>query len=148
MTGGLEDMPEDVIVELRFPARPDRMTLVRSTVRNAANFCGLDPTSIQELVLAVGEACQNVMQHGYGDLETGDILLTLSRDEDGIIVRIIDFAPAVDPKKIKPRDLSDVRPGGLGVHFIEELMDSAEFRPNPDGVGNVLEMTKRMEISH
>lgn len=139
---------EDVIVEIRFPARPDRMTLVRSTVRNAASYGGLDPTSIQELVLAVGEACQNVMQHGYGDLETGDILLTLARMEDGIVVRVADFAPAVDPAKIKPRDLSDVRPGGLGVHFIEELMDSAEFRPNPDGIGNVLEMTKRTEISH
>lgn len=148
MTVGLEDMSEDMIVELRFPARPDRMTLVRSTVRNAASYAGLDPTSIQELVLAVGEACQNVMQHGYGDVATGDILLTLSRSDDGIVVRIADFAPAVDPTKIKPRDLSDVRPGGLGVHFIEELMDSAEFRPNPDGIGNVLEMTKRMEISH
>lgn len=144
MTGSLEDM----IVEIRFPARPDRMTLVRSTVRNAASHCGLDPTSTQELVLAVGEACQNVMQHGYTDLETGDILLTISRAEDGVVVRIADFAPAVDPQKIKPRDLSDVRPGGLGVHFIEELMDSAVFRPNPDGVGNVLEMTKRMEMSH
>ena len=138
---------EEVIVELRFPARPDRMTLVRSTVRGAAVFCGLDPATTQEIVLAVGEACQNVMQHAYTELNAGDILLTILRNDGAIVVRVTDFAPPIDLTKVRSRDFSEIRPGGLGVHFIEALMDSAVFRRGPGGKGNVLEMVKRVGVA-
>jgi anti-sigma regulatory factor (Ser/Thr protein kinase) len=87
------------------------------------------------------------MQHGYADLATGDIRLTILRNQDGVVVRIADSAPPIDLKKVRSRDFSDLRPGGLGVHFIEALMDSAVFLPGPDGIGNVLEMTKRVGVS-
>ena len=50
----------------------------------------------------------------------------------------------VDVDAIRPRDLDDIRPGGLGVYFIREIMDSAVFLPRENGDGNVLEMTKRI----
>jgi anti-sigma regulatory factor (Ser/Thr protein kinase) len=121
------------------------MSLVRETLRSAARHCGFDPDATKDLVLAVCEACQNVVQHGYAGQEPGDIVLTMARSEDGVIVRIRDFAAPVDPTKIKSRDLDDVRPGGLGIHFITRLMDSAEFLPGADGIGNVLQMTKRFK---
>ena len=68
----------------------------------------------------------------------------MARYADGVIIRVRYFALAVDPAKIKSHDLDDVRPGGLGIHFIENLMDSAVFLPGADGIGNVLEMTKRV----
>ena len=43
---------------------------------------------------------------------------------------------------IKPRDLSDVRPGGLGVHFIREIMDQVVY--DPGGECTELRMTKRL----
>ena len=135
---------EEMIIELRFPACPDRMALVRSAVRGATGFCGLDKASTQEIVLAVGEACQNVMQHGYAGQEPGDIVLTVARREGGLVIRVIDYSPHLDVNRIRPRDYEDIRPGGLGVHFIQEIMDSAVFRPGENGVGNVLEMTKRI----
>lgn len=138
---------EELVVELRFPASPDRMTMVRSTVRGAAVFCGLEPATTQEIVLAVGEACQNVMQHGYAGVDIGDIVLTFLRGDGRVIVRVADFAPPIDLSKVKPRDFDDLRPGGLGVHFIEALMDSAVFLPAPEGIGNVLEMTKQVRTS-
>ena len=140
----MKDALEKPIVELRIPAFADRMSLVRETLRSAARHCGFDVSATKELVLAVCEACQNVMQHGYAGQEPGDIILTLARSADGVIVQVRDFAATVDPSKIKSRDLDDVRPGGLGIHFIENLMDSAVFLPGDDGIGNVLQMTKRI----
>jgi sigma-B regulation protein RsbU (phosphoserine phosphatase) len=61
-------------------------------------------------------------------------------------VRVTDFAPPVDPETIKPRDLDDVRPGGLGTHFLREIMDTADFLPAPDGAGNLLRMTKKARL--
>lgn len=131
------------LIDLRFPAHADRMAFVRPGVQRAAEACGFDAAAAQDIVLAVAEACQNVIVHAYAERNAGDILLDLRRAEDGIIVTVTDFAPAVDQGRIKPRDLDDVRPGGLGTHFLNELMDTVEFLPPPEGIGNVLQMTKK-----
>ena len=143
----MSDAGEECLLELRFPAQPDRMILVREAVRSAARFCGFDEPATRDIVLAVGEACQNVILHAYAGREPGAIELGILRGAEGLILRVTDFGPAVDPATIKPRELDDVRPGGLGTHFIQELMDSAVFGPAPDGVGNVLQMTKRKGLA-
>lgn len=135
------------VTELRFLALPARMALVREWVREAADECGLSETEAEDIVLAIGEACQNVMRHGYPDGEPGDIVLSISWSEDGIVVKVTDFAPTIDPDAIRSRDLDDLRPGGLGMHFINSLMDTVEFLPGPAGVGNVLRMTRKTGVS-
>ncbi len=135
----------DTLLELRFPARADRLKLVRGGVRAAARMCGFNDATAQSIVLAVDEACQNVIVHGYKERADGEIILGVFRRRDGILVRLRDFAPPVDPTTIKPRALDDIRPGKLGSHFIHEIMDSVEFRPSPDGIGNLLEMIRRMD---
>jgi anti-sigma regulatory factor (Ser/Thr protein kinase) len=47
-------------------------------------------------------------------------------------LRIGSFCRARDCAAIKPRELQDVRPGGLGTSFIERLMDRVAFEPEPD----------------
>jgi anti-sigma regulatory factor (Ser/Thr protein kinase) len=143
----MNQVTQELIVELRIPAYADRMSLVRGTLRSAAEQCGFDAAATRDLILAVCEACQNVMQHGYAGQETGDIVLSVVRKDDDVIVSVRDFAEPVDPEKIRSRDLADVRPGGLGVHFIENLMDSAVFLPVADGIGNFLQMTKRVNVT-
>jgi sigma-B regulation protein RsbU (phosphoserine phosphatase) len=137
----------ETLLELRFPARADRLKLVRGGVRAAARMCGFNDAAAQSIVLAVDEACQNVIVHGYKGRADGEIVLGVFRHRDGILVRLRDFAPPVDPAKIKPRALDDIRPGKLGSHFIHEIMDSVEFRPSPDGTGNLLEMIRRTDSS-
>ena len=136
---------EESLLALRFPATPDRMAMVRPSVRSAARYCGFDETATHDIVLAVGEACQNVIVHAYAAQQGGEILLDILRRADNIVLRVTDFAASIDAASVQPRDLDDVRPGGLGTYFIRELMDSADFLPGPDGVGNVLQMTKKME---
>ena len=136
---------EESLVELRFPARPHCMAMVRPSIRSAARYCGFDEPATHDIVLAVSEACQNVILHAYAGHETGDIVLRILRRKDGIVLRVTDFAPSIDTAAVKPRHLDDLRPGGLGTHFIRELMDSADFLPGPDGVGNILQMIKTTE---
>ncbi|MGF1594013.1 MAG: ATP-binding protein [Kiloniellaceae bacterium] len=138
---------EESVLELRFPARADRMVLVRDIVRSASRFCGFDETATQDIVLAVGEACQNVILHAYNDREVGPIVLAILRAADRLVLRVTDFGTAADPAQFKPRDLGELRPGGLGIHFIQQVMDSADFGPGPDGVGNVLQMTKKKGLA-
>jgi sigma-B regulation protein RsbU (phosphoserine phosphatase) len=104
---------------------------------------GFSDEEVADLELAATEAAENIILHAYGQGQRGDITLAVHRLEDGLMMRIRDFAPKVDQAKIHPRPLDDVRPGGLGTHFIRAVMDDANFIPLPDGEGNLLELVKR-----
>lgn len=96
------------------------------------------PEEVQQLVLAVDEACANIIKHGQGWLKPkGRISLEVHESRKKIEVRILNFCREKDVDKIKPRDLDDVKPGGLGTHFIDEVMDSVEFVPDKDGGGRM-----------
>jgi sigma-B regulation protein RsbU (phosphoserine phosphatase) len=149
--GGAGDMAPDMIgcgatpdrlLSLRFLAQPDRLKGVRAAVREAMVRTGCSDACAQDIVMAVDEACQNIIRHGYRDNPAGEIVLDLDRVEDHVVLWLRDFAPKVDEKKIKPRDLDQIRPGGLGVHFIREAMDEARFVPC--AAGNILRMVKRL----
>jgi sigma-B regulation protein RsbU (phosphoserine phosphatase) len=142
---GPTEPPSEPLLEMRFPARADRMKLVRGSIRAAARMCGFNDTAAQHIVLAVDEACQNIIVHGYKGREDGEIVLSVARRQDGIQVSLVDSAPLVDPATIVPRALTDIQPGRLGSHFIREIMDTANYRPRPDGAGNLLEMFKRLD---
>lgn len=132
------------VLQLRFPARADRLRLVRSVVGEAAVACGCGERCVSEIVLAVDEACQNVIRHAYGGDPAGEILLDMRREGDRLVFELVDFAAPVNPTEVKPRPLEEIRPGGLGTHFIRECMDEARFRDPPAGAGNLLRMVKRI----
>ena len=136
----------ELLWEQRFEARLPVLKQVRMSVLAAARHCGFDDAVAQDIVLAVDEACKNVIVHAYEGVEgEDDIVLSVFESEDGIAVQLRDFAPPVDPARIVPRDLDDVRPGQLGTHFIREIMDSNDYMAAPDGAGNLLLMTKRRD---
>ena len=140
-----ESSLKERILELRLAARADRLPLVRANVTAAARTCGFDDNTCEDLALAVSEACQNVIVHGYQGRDDGEMRLGLFQHERGLFVRLADDCPTLDPKTVKPRDLKDIRPGGLGTHFIAEIMDEVAYRPGPGGAGNILEMMKQRD---
>ena len=133
------------LAEIRFPSRPDRLKLVRSVVHDAAKMCGCSGGSTDDVVIAVNEACMNVIQHAYAGDPKGEIVLEIRRKGNQLVFRLQDFAAPVDVSRIKPRKLEEVRPGGLGVNFICEVMDETQFLPPPGGAGNLLRMVKRID---
>lgn len=134
----------DKLVELRFPAIPDRLCLVRVMVRRGAKLAGCSDELCEQLTLAVNEACTNIIQHAYGGAEADEIVLEIFNNKSSIRFRLMDFAAPVNLDSVKPRALDDLRPGGLGTHFIREIMDEYEIGHLADGRGNFLEMTKNI----
>ena len=129
---------------IRFLSKADMLKPVRDAVRDLAKRQGCTKENLDCMVMAINEACMNVMQHAYGDDEEGEIILEFWKDTDDLVIRIYDFAEKVDKSKIKSRDLDDIKPGGLGVHLINKVMDKVEFVDVPNEPGNVLEMRKRI----
>jgi sigma-B regulation protein RsbU (phosphoserine phosphatase) len=137
------------LLDLSFPAEAAQMRTVRAALRTALDSQEIGPELRDRLVLAVDEACTNIMRHAYGGECRETISLHLSREKDMLLFELRDQAPTVDASKLKPRDLSECRPGGLGLPFIDALMDEWKLRPlgkGGDGKsrGNVLRMMKRL----
>jgi len=136
------DAADPALLVLRFPARAARLGEVRRAVQEAAQRGGCSAERARDVMLAVDEACQNVIRHAYGGECDEGIELEMRREGERLVLWLRDYAPSVDPERIRPRDLEEVRPGGLGVHLIRELMDEMRYRPDPSGAGNVLELVK------
>ena len=134
----------DCVLALRIEASVDQLRRIRGAVREAVESCGCSAECAADVVMAVDEACQNVIRHAYREDPGGAIELEIKRCGEDLVVYVQDSAPAVDPKEVKPRDLDEIRPGGLGTLLIREMMDSAEFIRPRSGRGNLLRMVKRI----
>lgn len=132
----------ETLVDMPFTAEPSRLKHVRSLVYAAARAAGFDEPAARDIVLAVNEACTNVIIHTYEGRSDGNVVLRIVQHSGGIRLSLRDYGPPVPIADVRPRDLAEIKPGGLGTHFINEIMDSVRFVPAPDGTGNILEMTK------
>jgi sigma-B regulation protein RsbU (phosphoserine phosphatase) len=141
----LETPADEQIVRIRVPARADRLKLIRAATEQAARFVDAPEAWTFDLKMAVDEACQNIVRHAYkGRDDAGDIVIDFMRRGGALEIDIMDFADPVDPDTIRPRDITEVRPGGLGVHLIKSVCDEAKFVTPPPGVGNLFKLTKRL----
>lgn len=132
------------LLELRVAAQPAELRRVREAVSRALAQAGCEPRTAAALVLAVNEACMNVIQHAYRDEAGGEMVLEVLGLDGVLEFRLRDFAAHAELARIAPRPLDDIRPGGLGTHFIREIMDECEYAHAPGGRGNVLRMRKRL----
>lgn len=138
-------------VRIMIRSQPRYLAPVRIAVDSLAQNCGFDRASAGHIALALDEAICNVIRHGYDGRADGEVVLNVwPVEENGqpaaMWLELEDRAKQVDPARITPRDLDDVRPGGLGVHLIRELMDESRYEPR-EGGGMRLTMVRRLPSS-
>jgi anti-sigma regulatory factor (Ser/Thr protein kinase) len=104
-------------------------------VERLSERLGFPGEQARRMVLAVDEACTNVIRHAYGGRSGGRIRISFTIDTARLEIQIRDFGRTTSPDALKPRDLNDIRPGGLGMHFIREGMDEVSYEAPADGGG-------------
>ncbi len=134
----------ETLFEIQFPAKAERLCLIRDLVKRTAEEAGCCSELSDRIVLAVNEACMNVIQHAYQGDELGVIILEMLNNDGKLHFRLVDYAKPIDLALVKPRDLDDLRPRGLGTHFINEIMDECDMGHLEEGKGNYLEMIKKI----
>ena len=119
---------------------------IRTFSRNVFDKINLPQEQKDELVLAIAEAAQNIVKHGYkGVEETSDKMeIKISLKDGELEIGFFDKGKAVVPENIKHRKLDDIKPGGLGTFFIKEIMDAAVFKKDQKGWINHLVLTKKI----
>lgn len=137
------------LLAYQFPACAEEMCTVRQKLRGALASCSQSEFLVNSLVLAVGEACMNIIQHAYGKDEKGDIVLEVELQNDGrnrnMVFRLTDFARRKScQEEMRSRPLDEIRPGGLGCHIINQVMDEVKLLECAQPCGNVLQMRKTL----
>jgi len=119
--------------------------MVRSFVETAARTFGFSEDDVANIVLAVDEACTNVIKHAYQGSPDGEIRVLILRDGSSFQVLIQDKGRTFDPETLRPPDLKQhlthYRRGGLGVYLMRRLMDQVEYSFHP-GKPNEVRLTK------
>lgn len=117
-------------------------------VERAANACGLNDDQLYDVQMAVDEAVTNVIEHAYRGKSGGDIHIECAKRGGDFVVTIRDHGTRFDPKKVahpKTRaGLSERNIGGLGLFFMQKLMDKVEFEFSTER-GNLLTMVKQIK---
>jgi serine/threonine-protein kinase RsbW len=129
-------MSGDLLLKLELRSNPNMLSVVRGAMERLTEVFGFSPPDCRSVTRAVDEALTNIMRHCYLGKLDQPIEVACSRVQrgpaagrvEGLEILLIDSGPAVDPAKLRGRRLDEIKPGGLGLHFIRQSMDTVEFK--------------------
>ncbi|HJY86231.1 MAG TPA: ATP-binding protein [Candidatus Acidoferrales bacterium] len=131
-------------LKLELPSDPELLRVIRSAVKEFAAVTGFSEDDCRSITVAVDEALTNIIRHAYQNRHGEPIDLVCRRCDEGLEFILTDRGQPVDPAKLHGRPLADVRPGGLGMHIIQKIMDQVEYGQVPEG--NRLRLMKYWKI--
>jgi sigma-B regulation protein RsbU (phosphoserine phosphatase) len=139
-------MERDIQLEVR--SDPSLLGSIRGTVRGWIEAHGVSPDVVDDVVLAVDEACANAIRHSYGGRCDRSVLLTLRTVPDFLEIEVRDHGVPCPPERVEPRrlevpDPEQLEPGGLGVQWMREIFDEVRFLPGEEGGNRVVMRLKK-----
>ena len=129
-----------------FLVRSSSLKDVRTFCRDVFEKLHIQQDLKDELVLAIAEAAQNIVKHAFKNSADANELMVvqISCENNKLQIAFYDRGTPVDPKKVKHREIDNVKPGGLGTFFIREIMDAVEFKDGKKPWINHLVLTKQL----
>lgn len=129
-------------VTLHVPAQLTYVRLVIEVTTQIAQEADLDEHSVAHCHVAVDEACTNIIRHAYEGHADGIIEVRLEARPGMCIIVLTDYGEPYDPEQVAPPRLGkSLGSGGLGLYFMQTLMDEVSYTPSESG--NRLVMVKR-----
>jgi anti-sigma regulatory factor (Ser/Thr protein kinase) len=122
-------------VRLTLPARPENVAVVRHVLGAFAEALQLPDPLIEDMRLAVTEACTNVVRHAYADGQPGPVEILIRPEGGSLLVVVSDHGRGLAPS-------DDTSGPGLGLPLIAALSHSFEIEQVPAN-GSRLRMSFR-----
>jgi serine/threonine-protein kinase RsbW len=128
--------------DLTLPMSPEAELVAARATEEIARLIGFPSRAIEQVRLAVIEACLNAFEHS----ESPDrrVYLNFISDEDKLLIVVRDFGKGFDPLEVRQPDIHEkigaMNKGGWGLYLIRKLMDEVFFERV--SAGTCLRMTK------
>ncbi|WP_158752163.1 ATP-binding protein [Acidobacterium sp. S8] len=125
-----------LLLKMELRSDPRMLCVVRAALGQLGESAGFLPEEVRSMVLAVDEAMTNVIRHAYHGRIDQPIEVDCRHSQlldngvlrDALEIVLKDKGVRVKAEELRGRPLDEVRPGGLGLQFIRESMDSVRFR--------------------
>lgn len=148
----MQNTTDQHCVSLRIPADAEYIDIVRLTLYGLANKAGFSYEEIEDMKVAVSEACNNAVLHAYEGgkpdqsveirFETGDDRFTITVKDEG---KSFDYEQVVERSdSLHSKTLDQIHAGGLGIFMMQALMDDVQVR---SGAGTEVILTKLLHKS-
>lgn len=115
------------VVELRIPAVPEFVGVARLAAAGIASRLDFSIEDIEDLKLAVAEACNCCIQNGG----SGEVRIACELHADRIVISVERAGKPGPPVATTPPTGDDADLGGLGVFLIRALMDDVTYAADP-----------------
>lgn len=128
-------------IKMEVTSNPEYVSIIRLTVSGIANKIGFSLDDIEDIKVAVSEACTNAIKHSLDD----KFLVQFSVLENGLTIEVEDKGTGYDVESLQEPDLTNPKENGLGLFIIKTLMDEVSTISNSD-VGTRVKMTKYLGV--
>ncbi|MCD4718831.1 MAG: ATP-binding protein [Desulfobacula sp.] len=130
-------------IHLSVMSHPKNLKHIRSMMADITLKTGLSKEDSGSIILAVDEACSNIIRHSYENDYNRKIDIAVILETNSLTISIIDDGIKFDINSIEPRDTSLLKPGGLGIYIIKQVMDTVEYSRTSKGF-NKIKMVKKL----
>ncbi|WP_053955180.1 ATP-binding protein [Inediibacterium massiliense] len=122
------------------PSKPEYVNVIRLTASAIACRMGFNIEQIEDIKVAIAEACTNAIKHGINNGEQ-NFKIEFLVDEEKIEIHVEDEGYGFLCSEIEEPDLSNPKEGGLGIFIIKSLMDDVQIMSSV-GKGTKITMIK------
>lgn len=128
--------------ELVVKSTTENLSKVREFTKRAAEECGFSEESTEKIVLAVDEACTNIIKHAYNYYPDGVINISIKFYDAKFTVAITDSGKHFNPNSVPEPDIREYykqkKIGGLGMFLMKKLMDEVKYSTLSDNKNQVI----------
>lgn len=128
-------------VTISLPSKGEFVSVARLTASAIANGMGFNIEDVEDIKVAVGEACNNAVQHSLSN-DRVDLIFTMS--ETCFVVEIEDSGYGFNVETYESPDLMNHKGNGLGLFIMKSLMDDVQIYTEI-GNGTRIVLTKYLE---
>jgi serine/threonine-protein kinase RsbW len=128
--------------ELVVKSKTENLSDIRDFISSNALKAGISTEVIENIMLAVDEACTNIIKHAYKSFPDGEIIIKTEFDKKKFRILIIDYGNSFDPEIVPDPDLqkyyNERKIGGLGMYLMKTFMDDVQYVSVPGKYNQVL----------
>ena len=135
---------------LKVKSRTENLSQIRDFVGAVAAEVNISKDIVENIILAVDEACTNIIKHAYKYSPEGEIEIKIKPSASKFVISIFDKGISFEPETIPEPDLQKYyrqrRVGGLGIYLMRTLMDDVKYSSKP-GKYNEVQLSKNIKVA-
>lgn len=131
-------------------SRTENLTAIREFIYQNVSTVGFSDEDLDNIILAVDEACTNIIKHAYKLNPDGQIIIMIRFNGSKLVIELTDYGVSFEPDKVPDPDLQKYyrqhKVGGLGMFLMKTLVDEVSYISVPGKYNQVL-LSKKLNSS-